>query len=91
MKNLKWTRIMAVAAVLAWLAAGCSRSNEAQEHEHAEAGHGPKGSERTEETLFEGRASRCGHWWCQEKIFLQNALICAVDTAPINGISQDAR
>ncbi len=39
MKNLKWTRMMAVAAVLAWLATGCSRSNEAQDQEHAEGDH----------------------------------------------------
>ena len=39
MKNLKWTRVMAVAAVLAWLATGCSRSNEAQDQEHAEGDH----------------------------------------------------
>ncbi len=39
MNSLKWTRMMAVAAALAWLATGCSRSNEAQDQEHAESDH----------------------------------------------------
>lgn len=61
MKHFQWTRMMVLAAMLAWLAAGCSRHDGAHEHDHAGCDHEPAQKPVAAPAAGHAHGAECDH------------------------------